>query len=329
MLRARESANLPASLLMLLAACLSPCVRSGQGDEPEAMHHGEKPEHFLEAIARADKAMSSVKRGDLETRNFLIATDVFDDAVLRQLGGSLEGAYYEINSVLDLPIAPATRKVRVYFFEKESQHYRTLGLSRGAYLAPGLLTFYQGHSDTQELLDVLVHEATHAFLDQFIVEPEVQFPTWLDEGFAMYMGYSFVIDGQIRAGLFYSTQEREFLHSVERREAPAATAAKRIVRRIKRGPLITLDELVTAERTTFYGRNRRDHYYLAWAFVHFLRHGTPDGKKRFPRLVAAFARGSESTAAFDDAYSQSPAELEKDFHSYVINTLAKPPRAPR
>ena len=141
-------------------------------------------EAYRHAIALADKIMSGRIRADLETTNFHIATDVFRDDVLQQLAGSLEGAYYTINKTLDLPIADTDQKVRVYFFEKRAQQYGLMGFSRGAYLSPGLLTFYKGNSATQELLDVLVHETTHAFLDQYIIKPDVKLPAWLNEGFA-------------------------------------------------------------------------------------------------------------------------------------------------
>lgn len=316
--------------LVLLVTCVAASVSAKEDEEPETAQHGSHLDQLAEAIARADKAMSSVKRRDLETTNFQISTDVLSDTVLNELAASLEGAFYTIDQVLDLPIHDTDRKVKVYFFEQGAQHYETLGWSRGAYLSPGLLTFYKGKSGSQELMDVLVHEATHAFLDCFIVHREVQFfPPWINEGFASYMGYSFIVDREIRPGVFYATQRLEFLNGVAFRPAPAARAADRVARRIKRGPLIHLDELVTADRSTFYGGSRSDYYDLAWAFVHYLRDGFPDGNERFSRLMAAVARGVEPGAAFEEAYRSSPDELEQPLHDYVTKILAKPAPLPR
>lgn len=315
-----------AALFCVLA--LAPGALAGNDEDGDTDHHAVDPEYLTAAIARADKMMSSLKRGDLETRHFQIATDVFTDEVLAELAGSLEGTYYAIDQVLDLPLAKTERKVRVYFFEHPAQHYRIMGRTRGAYLAPGLLAFYKGDSATQELLMVLVHETTHAFIDQFI-EREAQLPVWLNEGFATYLGFSVIHAGTLQPGVFYTVHRQEFLRSTIRSRMPAAEAAKRVARRIKRGPLITLDELLAADKSIFYGINHRDHYELAWAFVHYLRNGAPDGKTKFPRLVAAFARGADPLPAFGEAYSQSPSELESAFHEYVTNVLAKPSRPPK
>jgi hypothetical protein len=310
--------------MLFLIVGLTSTATAKQEEETAPGHHGD-PERLAEAIAWADKTMSSVKRSEYQSPNFDIATDVLSDAVLKELAQSLEGAYYTIDQVLDLSLANPDRKVRVYYFETQKQH----GWARGTYLSPGLLTFYKGKSDRQALLDVLVHEATHAFLDQFVVKPDVRLPAWLNEGFATYMGYSFVVGGQIQPGLFYANQTVEYLTGTASRQAPATAAAKRVARKIKRGPLITLDELVTADRATFYGKAYRDHYDLSWAFVHFLRHGVRDGEKRFSKLLAAFARGSEWATAFEEAYANTPSDLEPALHNYVLQILSKPERGPR
>ena len=84
-------------------------------DRTESDHHGADA-----AIAVADEIMSSRTRVDMETRNFRVATDVLAEDVLAQLADGLEGAYYTVNKVLDLPIAQTERKVRAFFFEHAS-----------------------------------------------------------------------------------------------------------------------------------------------------------------------------------------------------------------
>ena len=143
------------------------------------------------------------------------------------------------------------------------------------------------------------------------------------------MGFSLVLSGQIQPGVFYAQQRRDFLNTTLLRRSRAADAAKRLVRRIKRGPLISLEELLAADASLFFGSRRRDYYDLSWAFVHYLRHSVPDGQKRFSTLMASFARGSEAQEAFNEAYSLSPSSLERPLHNYIRNILAKPTHAPR
>jgi hypothetical protein len=310
--------------LTLLFIGLALAAGAGQAEAPVPGHHGD-PEPLTRAIAEAEMIMSGVKRSEYRSPHFDIATDVLGDTEAKDLAQSLEGAYFTIDRVLDLPLAHPERKVRVFYFADRSQH----SWARGAYMRPGLLTFYRHKSCKQELLDVLVHEATHAFVDQFIVKPDVRLPTWLNEGFATYMGYSFIVQGQIQPGLFYANQSVEYLNGTGSREAQASAAAKRVARKIKRGPLVTLDELVTMEWAVFYGTNSRDHYDLSWAFVHFLRHGVDDGEKRFQRLMAAFGGGSGWATAFEEAYASTPSKLEPVLYAYVLQTLSKPERGPR
>jgi hypothetical protein len=302
---------------------------ASQSEHTTTEHRGENPEHLIAAIARADKMMSGMRRVELETPHFHIATDVFAMDVLRELGGSLEGTYYAIDQVLDLAVDDVDRKVRVYFFEHSTQHYRLAGFTRGIYVSPGLLAFYRGDSDTGELLEVLIHETTHAFVDQFIFAGDIHAPRWLNEGFATYMGYSAVVDDRIKPGLYYDRHKQVFLNTTRIQRSRAFDAAKRINRRIKHGPMIAIERLIVAGPLEFRSSAARDYYDLAWAFVHYLRHGIEDGHKKFSRLMAAFAAGADADAAFNEVYSQTPAEMERSLHEYVRNVLIKPPRAPK
>ena len=105
-------------LILVFSATMS-IAGGGEG-------HGrqeEDPEAIVAAIAQADKMMSSVRRSELETRHFRIATDILDDEVLPQLAASLEGTYFAVDQVLGLPLGDTDRKVRVYCFDLPAQHY--------------------------------------------------------------------------------------------------------------------------------------------------------------------------------------------------------------
>ncbi len=280
-------------------------------------------------IDRADRLMIDSLAAELETRNFQVATDAGTKNVLAEFASSLEGAYFTLNEVLDLPLRDTDRKVRAYFFHDYRQLRALFGPNkRGAYLHPGLLAFFHGGADRQELLDVLAHETTHAFLDQFIVDPDVRLPTWLNEGFATYIGYSLVLNGQIQPGRFYTKHREEYADSTLYTTSTALKAARKVLRRIKRGPRIELAALLDMEPEQFYGKDARDRYDYSWAFVHFLRHHWSGGKKKFSSFIAAIGAGADQDKMFVEIYGQTGVSMEPALHAYVRDILVNPPKPP-
>lgn len=316
---------------LVLAAPASSKTKPEKTASSEAQKAGPAPvaEDQVQADLPAfEAALEADFRKEFDTPHFHVVTDASGITnAAEELGNSLEGAYYSINEVLNLPTSPSFRKVRAYFYRNERRFDG--GGSRGIYSYSGLIAFYQRGLNVQELLGVMTHEASHAFLHQFVERPGTRLPLWLDEGFASYMENSSLSDGQLHPGVFYAT-ERQLFHGGSKVTTPDATVRARwLAHEIVTFRFPGVERVLWADRNEFYDRADGTYYYAtAWAVVHYLRHGVPDGPVKFSKLVQTIGAGTNSVIALQTAYGLTPAALQAALVPYVRGTLAHPPDAP-
>src|SRR5215475_11743301 len=131
---------------------------------------------------------------------------------------NFEAVYQVLITVLHVP--PQTEegggdddRVHAYLFQNKKQYEafakyadpRAVGRSDGMYFPGfGILAFPLESYTQPHIRHVMLHECTHAFLDQRIRLTPNRIPTWLQEGLADYIGLSVVDEGEVHIGVFTS-----------------------------------------------------------------------------------------------------------------------------
>jgi hypothetical protein len=131
----------------------------------------------------------------------------------------------------------------------------------GRFSGQGHIVLYDLPEDPEETLDVLLHEATHLFLNSATGSTSAQNRPWINEGLAEYMGASTWKYGRFQPG---ALQEERLLRFQEMMEQGKVIPLERLVR------LVPWDD---PEGDELKGEFGLDHYAEAWCFVHFLFHG--------------------------------------------------------
>jgi hypothetical protein len=164
---------------------------------------------------------------------------------------------------------------------------------------------------TQRLFHTLYHEAFHAYLDNFVYDPEqTEVPRWLNEGLAQIFESAIVEAGELRVG-----------HADPARLKWARDALK------KEHLWVPLAELLKARPEQYlalHGSDAKqsgDRYYLtAWALAFYL---TFDrnllGSDRLDHYVVQSKRGSNPLEAFAELVDQPLPQFEKDFRHFMTN----------
>jgi hypothetical protein len=160
---------------------------------------------------------------------------------------------------------------------------------------------------TRRLFQILMHEAFHAYLANFVYPPaEAEVPRWLNEGLAQIFETALIEAGELRIG--HADPERL-------KRAKAAAAA---------GKAVPLAELLRAGPREFLvghvsDQAGSDRYYLAsWALAFYLTFerrllGTP----ALDRYVHALKRGEDLLDSFRTLVGQPLAEFEPAYRRYV------------
>jgi len=295
---------------------------------PEEVPTQEQVEAFKDG---AEKLMIESQRRVAETAHVVAMTDAPQEEVAAMLAANLEGVFAASYRLFHnaFPARPDSPKLHAYLFTSEAQ-YRLLGApskSWGAYLSPGLIAFHQERFSPPELRNTAIHEGVHAYLDMYVSKPGIELPMWLHEGLASYMQHSIVESGVIQPGLFYQKERYEAYGS-----AIIDTSIPLLMARdvdLKKGKLPVEELLLPAGHEDFQRRGAARLYRSSWALVHFLRHGPPDGSKKFLALVRDLAGGTGFEDALLENYDMTIAELESAAGDYVKTTLTQPPANPR
>ncbi len=275
----------------------------------------------------AEKFVNREHRKRFDSPRFVVVSDTKDPKTAEITAGNLEAVFNIVQGLFGSQIEPQPEplKIVVYMFTSQRSFdalKAELGWyewSSGYYSPAGLFAFHLEQSSMDSLLGLMMHEATHAFVDRHLVQPGSYLPRWLGEGFAEYLGNSEIRKGRLIPG---RTAKRKFVlvpgFGAVRRAPESRLSLEDVKRKIRRGDGLRVEQLMTADSGTFYGEKRELYYPSSWLLVHFLRHGEADwAEQEFSSFLLYVAEGYPAAAALETVYGVTPAELEDRFQQYV------------
>jgi len=287
----------------------------------------EQRRRMLEQIVtRAREHFKPKQLKRFEAGPFVVLTDSPSAETATTLARNLEAAYAAVEALLGTAIRPQPESDPLYAlvyagrsgYTAMTRDISAVEWSTGFYNPAGMIAFHLESHSPDAVLGVLIHEATHAFMDRRVVRPGVTLPRWLGEGFAEYLEHSRICKGELvpgrtpRSQIYYTRDgatlgRSQIIYSVhEVRQAMA------------RGRTMSLGRIVSADWRTFYGEERGMYYTLSWLLVHFLRHGR-DGwaEREFPEFMLYVAEGYPVAEVFETVYGRSLDGFEREFRKYV------------
>jgi hypothetical protein len=276
----------------------------------------------------AEKAMKHLDAEEITkfaSPRIVVYSDAPDKSTAEKVAQNLEATFYVLADLLQPWAIPYPEPYRVVVFvysqqasfEAMKRDIRGIEWAAGFYNPLGLIAFHMEMSSDDALLSVMLHEATHAYLDRYVARPGVLLPRWLDEGLCDYIGDSRIkkkhlVPGKTRGSAIYRTP-----WGLTMGPSQSRLTLDGVKLAIKKGEALSLEEMVGADRQTFYGEKRRLYYAMSWLLVHFLRHGEEGwGEEKFPKLVLYVAEGYQPAEALRQFYAD-PADLEPLFRNYV------------
>jgi TonB family protein len=281
---------------------------------------------LLEAEGRyALELLDAKKKSEASTARFIVRTDADDPRVASVIANNFEAIFNVLASELlpGVELQPEPYKILVFVYRSRAQ-YATLASTfpwgegtAGYYSGVGLIAFSLELPTNDEVTSILLHEATHAFLDRHVMRPGVALPRWLGEGFAEYVGNSAVQKGRLKPGKTFVHKYAFQGGGVASFRTGAGYNLDEARTALRKGKGLGLRALLEASPEIFYGERSRLYYASAWLLVHYLRDGSPESATtRFPQLLLYLAEGYPQVAAFRAAYGPIAA-ADEDFLRYV------------
>ena len=263
-----------------------------------------------------------------ETEWFVLLSDSPNPEAVSVLARNLQAIFQVLDETFrpELALYPSHFKVAVFVFWSRSELHAfasELGAAEwadGFYGAPGLLAFPLEADNAERLLDVMIHEATHAYAARFLERPGARPAPWFTEGLASYFGQSEIKKGRLVLG---SVREGRYVldpyfSGAYRRKTDAGWSLDRVREAVRKRETVTPDELIEMDPAIFYSEDISLHYALSWLLVHYLRHGEPGwADEEFPRLVLYLGEGYPAADAIEAVYGIAPADLDAPFRAYV------------
>lgn len=287
--------------------------------------HEKRLELLQENLAKASRFLDAKKIREAATARFLVYTDAPDPKIGEILASNLEAVFSTLDGLLGggITTQPDRYKIVAVLFSTEAAFQNAqssvVGIewAAGVYSPVGLILFHMQMPSNQALLSTMIHEATHAYLDRYIARPGVVLPRWLDEGFAEYVGNSEIRKGEIVAGKTRRVELYRGPWGEARGPASTSRTLDQLKDALKKGDAASLQELLAADISTFYGEKRQSYYGTSWLLVHFLNQGEVGwDEAKFPQLVLYIAEGYPPLAAFRQVYGD-PDEFDAAFKQYI------------
>ena len=275
---------------------------------------------------RAQRHLDAEHRRERASRRFLVFTDHADPEIATKLAGNFEATYAVIEELLAPVVEPLPERYRILAFVYTSRSAYT-ALSRevtnvdwaaGFYSPAGMVAIHLEMPSNEALLNVMLHEATHAYLDRHVARRGIRFPRWLGEGFADYVGNSTIKKGTLIPGR--TTRSRIYNTSYGSLMGPSGPAltVDEVKQAIKRNEALSVPGVMNATVETFYGEKRRMYYSMSWLLVHYLRHGQPSwAENEFPTFMLYVAEGYPAVQVLEAVYGVTPSELDRAYRDYV------------
>jgi hypothetical protein len=265
------------------------------------------------------------RKQDASSPRFAVHADADDTHVAATVANNLEAVFnvlaLELLPGISLQSEPYKLQVVVYRDHGGYQQLMTqmpiYEWSNGFYSPAGLIAFHLEQPSSEALMSVLLHEATHAFLDRHIVRPGVALPRWLDEGFADYVANSRIKDGRLLPGKTLKRAFEMHMGGVFSMQTAAGGRLDEAKRALREGKGLGVRAMLESSPEIFYGQRAGLFYASSWLLVHYLRDGDASwAEQRFPRLLLYLAEGYPQAAAFRTVYGP-PEASDAAFRGYV------------
>ncbi len=287
----------------------------------------EQRKKLLEAQATiALRFLDAKRREDFSTPRFAVHCDADDRKVAATVGNNLEAIFSVLAQELlaGISLQPELYKVQVFVYRDRASYFQLLNempiyeFSAGFYSPAGLIAFHLEQPTNEFLLNLLLHEATHAFLDRHVVRHGVALPRWIGEGFADYVGNSRIDkEGRLQPGKTLSRQFEFHGGMVFAVQTVAGARLDEAKRALRQGKGLGVRAMLEASPDIFYGEKASLYYASSWLLVHYLRDGAPGwAQERFPQLLLYLAEGYPQTAALRTVYGP-PESADEAFRKYV------------
>jgi hypothetical protein len=245
------------------------------------------------------------------------------------MASNFEAVYRILQTILHTPpepVAPDATKVRAYLFQDAKQYKdfekyadpRAAGRTAGMYFSGyGILAFHLETYSQPWVRHVMLHECTHAFLDQRIRLTEHPIPVWLQEGLAEYIGLSLVSGGQIHTGVFTTKTRHESFQGTLIIPSEASEQLSRGRKAVRKK--LPLGTLLTTDPNSIEGQGPLQDYYAAcWLLVNYLHDGRQGwSENQFPTLVREIGAGHSDHETLETVYGVTAQELEAGFNRYI------------
>ncbi len=277
-----------------------------------------------EEARKAEAFLHRPNRRRADSPRFVVVSDSDEASVAEAVAGNLEATFNVLDDLLAIAPEPERYKVVVYVYRSRSSFAGLMESIEdyewvdGYYHPLGLIALHLEMATGEAVLGMLLHEATHAYLDRHVTRPGIPFPRWLNEGFAEYVDNSDIRKGTLVPG---RVPRGRFRLAVGRlvRETPGSTLSLADVKRtIRQGNGLSLEQILAAGPDVFYGEKRGLYYPTSWLLVHFLRHGAPSWAEReFRDLVLYIAEGYAAREAIETVYRAPLSALDGEFVRYL------------
>ena len=263
-----------------------------------------------------------------DTPRFRVFTDSGDPQIAETVATNLEASFNALDELFGRGIERKEEPLKiVVFLYDHSESFRSFGTAlqhpppgNGFYSGSGLIAFNREVAHSSHLMSLLLHEATHAYVDRFLTRRGVRLPYWFNEGVAEYVGTSRVKKGELIPGkVLEQTYAVNHLPGggVHRVQTVAGVRVRQ-GRQALKNESMSLAALLDAGPDIFYGDQRSVYYSTGWLLVHFLRHGEESwGDDLFPELLLYAVEGYPLREAVETVYGRSIEDLEEPFGRYV------------
>ena len=282
---------------------------------------------YLRTLAeKAEKPFESANRRQLAHGGIVVVTDHPDDDAAQAILNTVRAAQSITLEVFGqgIPLEPPRLPLLLFCYRSKAQYTQFVqsvdGIleTSGYFCPPGVIGFHAEHQTRQTLISTLVHEVVHATMYRYIVKPGNVLPRWISEGLADYLGNSKIKKGQLMPGEHDWTQVYRSQAFLWRGKSLSQLRLNSVRERIRQGPALTVEAIVSADRDTFYGENMGLYYAQSWLLVHFLRHGNEEWTdQHFLDFVLYVAEGYRAEVAFEEVYGNPPSAFEDAYREYA------------
>lgn len=297
----------------------------------------EKKKRLLEMAQIAERHIDKQHRQEFTSKYFVVVTDSPTKGAAEWAAGNLDAAYEFLDDYWRAVVEPMPDRLKILVFlvatgkqfnaiTDELKYPGTAAHRRPTAMHPGFVVYPLELPSIERLVATLIHEASHVYNQRRLQAPYVNFPKWLEEGFAEYVGNSEIKDGLLVPGKI--VKRRYVINNptlgdgpdVHLRQSVAGADLEVVKKNLSAKEPLTVKELVGLSYDDFIDLDNEKtslHYAAGWILVHFLNHGRPEWQGLFQKMMLYVAEGYPADQAIEVIYGFKLTEIEEEFRAYV------------